>query len=82
MDNVYSASSFKPAVGIPSDYNRNSASKRIEETQVVVDGSNYMRTENNVKNEFAQAVYGDGPYSLDHPNMLTEFNAVNIDYLA
>ena len=31
---------------------------------------------------FAQAIYGDGPYSLLRPNNTTESRAVNIDYVA
>ena len=32
--------------------------------------------------DFAGAFYGDGPYSLEHPNNRTEFVAQNVDYLA
>ena len=32
--------------------------------------------------DLAQAFYGDGPYSLEHPNNMTDFLAQNIDYLA
>ena len=31
---------------------------------------------------FAQAIYGDGPYSLLFPNNKTETRAVNVDYIA
>lgn len=32
--------------------------------------------------DFASAFYGDGPYSLEHPNNTTELVAQNVDYLA
>lgn len=32
--------------------------------------------------DFAQAVYQDSPYSLEHPNNKTEIVAQNCDYLA
>ena len=32
--------------------------------------------------DFAGAFYGDGPYSLEHPNNTTELVAQNVDYLA
>lgn len=31
---------------------------------------------------FTNAFYGDGPYSLEHPNNTTEFVAQCVDYLA
>ena len=35
-----------------------------------------------VSHDFAGAFYGDGPYSLEHPNNTTELVAQNVDYLA
>ena len=34
------------------------------------------------RTDFASAFYGDGPYSLEHPNNTTELVAQNVDYLA
>lgn len=35
-----------------------------------------------VSGDFAQVVYGDGPYSLEHPNNKTDIVAQMCDYLA
>ena len=34
------------------------------------------------KNDFAYAVYGDGPYNLNMPNQSSDILALNIDYIA
>ena len=40
------------------------------------------RASQEFKTDFASAFYGDGPYSLEHPNNTTEILAQNVDYLA
>ncbi len=37
---------------------------------------------NNFENSFASAIYGNGPYSLEHPNVLSDVNARNLDLIA
>ena len=42
----------------------------------------FSSQKSNLPGDFASAVYGDGPYSLEHPNNKTDVVAQMCDYLA
>lgn len=65
-------------IGLDKDANRFS---HVQLKPLSSDDFGLSLTKSNSTN-MAQAFYGDGPYSLEHPNNTTEFIAQNVDYLA
>lgn len=66
-------------VKTPTDAGASVSAAKIQKTTST---SSAYPTEDPMPNEFAQAIYGDGQYSLIHPNNTTDEIAVNIDYIA
>lgn len=84
MVNIYSTSNSSLPIGKVMDYNNTNPSRNVALYRVAAE--RFPQTapivEQNQQNSFAQAIYGDGPYSLLCPNATTEFLAQNIDLLA
>ena len=57
-------------------------SPSVEKLRVISPEDFGTRTSQEYIADFTTAFYGDGPYSLEHPNNTTELVAQNVDYLA
>ena len=77
MVNVYSAEKINSPVANYSNAMKSQgvALHRFPETENV-------SSQEGFSNQFAHAVYGDGPYSLTCPNRTTDILGQNCDYLA
>ena len=80
MVNVYSAEKINSPVANYSNAMKSQvvALPRFPETENVSSQS----SQEGFSNQFAHAVYGDGPYSLTCPNRTTDILGQNCDYLA
>ncbi len=84
MGIIYSGSNTTAPIGKVTDYNNTNPSKAValyrlhSPNPLTVNASGY----NTQSTGFAQAIYGDGSYSLLHPNSTTDYVANNIDVLA
>lgn len=81
---IYTGSSTTNPIGKVSDFNNTNPAKsvalyRLEGNSSVENGR--VQTSNN-ENNFGCAFYGNGPYSLSHPNYKSDILAQNIDFLA
>ncbi len=86
MVQIYSTSNTNVPIAGIADYNNTSPSRQVALYRILNAGMNPLSI-NTVPTEhyvdsFAHAIYGDGPYSLLHPNSTTEFCARNVDVLA
>lgn len=82
---VYSGSNTTSPIGKVMDYNNTNPSRSVEIYRLL--SSNKMSFISNSEqtdfsSSFANAIYGDGPYSLIHPNMSTEHVAKRFDAFA
>lgn len=82
---VYSGSNTTSPIGKVMDYNNTNPSRSVGIYRLL--SSNKMSYISNTEqtdfsSNFANAIYGDGPYSLNHPNMMTEQVARRFDALA
>lgn len=82
---VYSGSNTTSPIGKVMDYNNTNPSCSVGIYRLL--SSNKMSYISNTEqadfsSNFANAIYGDGPYSLNHPNMSTEYVARRFDALA
>lgn len=82
---VYSGSNTTSPIGKVMDYNNTNPSRSVGIYRLL--SSNKMSYISNTESadfssNFASAIYGDGPYSLSHPNMSTELVARRFDALA
>ncbi len=83
MGLIYSGSNTTAPIGKIMDYNNTNPSKGValyrllSPNPLTVNASSYTQP-----GSFSQAIYGDGPYSLLHPNSTTASVANNIDLLA
>lgn len=83
MVHVYTGSNTTAPIGRIEDYNNTNPSRSVAVYRTLSANTNWQTmTESHNQTEFAQLVYGDGPYSLAHPNAISDTNAQNIDYLA
>ena len=84
MNSIVTSSNTTLPVGMVSDYNNTNASVAVKtyrmETSKGTEAFTPVKNGNNMS--FAQAVYGDGPYSLNRPNSASEILAQNIDLIA
>lgn len=86
MGYIYLGSNTTSPIGKVMDYNNTNPSKgvtvyRILSTNHLVSNVSHS-DKTGFSGSFADAIYGDGPYSLLHPNATTEYSANNIDTLA
>lgn len=86
MGYIYSGSNTTSPIGKVMDYNNTNPSRgvaiyRLLGSENTVSTSRYS-VNRDFSNEFSNAIYGDGPYSLLHPNSTTEMVANNIDTIA
>lgn len=81
---VYSGSNSTAPIGKVMDYNNTDPSRGIKLYRLMSAASNPLTVQasNYNTSDFAQAIYGDGPYSLLRPNAISEHLANNIDLLA
>lgn len=85
MVQVYSAANVNAPIGKISDCNNTSLSANVALYRILNPDNNLFLPSfgsTAFNNDFAQAIYGDGPYTLLHPNSTTEFRAQNVDILA
>lgn len=83
MLNITTSSNTTLPVGMIQNYNNTDASLAVK-TYRIETSSNPMtfQAEPTPQNSFAQAIYGDGPYSLNRPNSTSDVLCQNIDYIA
>ena len=81
MVQIYSNSNSGIPIGRVADYNNTNPSRAITSFRNLAKATNPV-TINPQRNDFASAVYGDGPYSLTMPNQASDILALNIDYIA
>lgn len=84
MVNVYTGSNTTLPIGMIQDYNNTNPSRAVNLYRTLATSPNpsSFHAEKSHALNFAQAIYGDGPYSLLRPNNTTDVKAVNIDYVA
>lgn len=86
MVQVYSTSNTNAPIGRIADYNNTSPSRQVALYRILNTDVNPISISTLATgpqdNDFAQAIYAGGPYSLLHPNSTTDFCARNIDVLA
>ena len=83
MLNVTTSSNTTLPVGMIQNYNNTDASLAVK-TYRMETSSNPMTfsAEPMAKTAFAKAIYGDGPYSLNHPNSTSDVLCQNLDFIA
>jgi len=79
---VYSGSNTTAPVGPVRDYNNTNPSRAVGLYRILTPNINQQMFETQQKTSFAMAIYGDGPYSLSHPNVKSDILAQNTDYIA
>lgn len=83
MIHVYTSSNTTAPIGRIEDYNNTNPSRGVAVYRNLSENSNWQpMTEYRHQTEFAKLIYGNGPYSLLHPNVQSDVNARNTDYLA
>ena len=84
MNSIVTSSNTTLPVGMVSDYNNTNASVAVKTYRLETSkgAETYAPTRGGNDMSFAQAVYGDGPYSLARPNSTSEILAQNIDLIA
>lgn len=81
MTNIYTGSNTTSAVGM--DYNTNpSRAANLYRTLATSPNPSSFRAEKNENFDFANAIYGQGPYNLLRPNNTTETTAARLDFIA
>jgi hypothetical protein len=85
MAYVYSSSNISIPVGKVADYNNTNASRAIKLYRMSFAtkpnlGAKYLPEQS--QNSFANLIYGNGPYSLNHPKVSSNTLANVTDYLA
>lgn len=81
MVNFNAGSNITLPIGLGTDTNATRAASMYRTLATSPNPSRFEAEKEHASN-FAQAIYGDGPYSLLRPNNTTESRAVNIDYVA
>lgn len=83
---VYSGSNTSSPIGKVMDYNNTNPSRSVGIYRMLSAGPVTSFVSNNgqtdFSSDFAGAIYGNGPYSLLHPNSTTQEVANHIDTLA
>lgn len=79
MVDLYTSVNLPPNVGLESGSSHSSGVGKLKALTHEDFGTSPSKE---YTQSFAGAFYGDGPYSLEHPNNTTEFVAQNVDYLA
>ncbi|MCM1339634.1 MAG: hypothetical protein NC191_08190 [Muribaculaceae bacterium] len=82
MVNTYTASNYGVPVGHVADFNNTNPSHKIRKFKATEQITTPVSVPQNTHSNFASAVYGDGPYSLNHPNQKSEILAQSVDYIA
>ncbi len=83
MIHVYTGSNTTAPIDRIEDYNNTNPSSGIAVYRTLsYNQTQYLPTQESHQTEFAQLVYGNGPYNLQHPNNTTSQKAQNIDVLA
>ena len=83
MVHVYTGSNTTAPIGIIEDYNNTNPSRGVAIYRTLSANFNWQpMTESRQQTQFAKLIYGDGPYSLHHPNVQSEVKAQTYDYLA
>ncbi len=84
MVNVYTGSNTTIPIGMIQDYNNTNPSRAVNLYRTLATSPNpsSFHAEKTHASDFAQAIYGDGPYSLLFPNNKSEVRALNVDYIA
>ena len=82
MVDIITSSNTTLPVGMVSNKNNTDAALAMKTYRAETTG--YQPTYTGATNDFsfAQAIYGDGPYNLTHPNSASEILAQNIDLTA
>ena len=83
MTAITTSSNTTLPVGMVADYNNTNAALAVKtyRTEMSANPQIYVKSSGN-ENSFANAIYGDGPYSLNHPNSISEVLAQNVDVIA
>lgn len=83
MVKIYTGSNTTAPIGRIEDYNNTNPSRGIAIYRTLsTNQTKYQLTQESHKTEFAQLIYGNGPYNLVHPNNTTSQKAKTIDVLA
>lgn len=83
MVNIYTGSNTTIPIGMVQDYNNTNASAAVKMYRTLATSPNPSTFHaEKMHTDFAQAIYGNGPYNLLRPNNTTETRALNIDYVA
>lgn len=83
MYNIVTSSNTTLPVGMVQDYNNTDPSLAVTTYRTETSASPMPAyTTEPKEGSFAQAIYGDGPYSLNHPNSTSDVLCQNIDYIA
>lgn len=79
---VSNASNSGVPIGRVEYYNNTNPASYVSKYRSLT-GTNLQATQYKTpQNEFSQAFYGTGPYSLNHPNQTSDVLARNIDFVA
>lgn len=84
MGFIYSGSNTTLPIGRVEDYNNTNPSRGVAIYRTLQTSGTPMSFPPEVKHntQFAQTIYGDGPYSLLRPNSTSNVLAQNIDLMA
>ena len=83
MVQFYTGTNTTAPIGMVNDYNNTNPSRAISMYRTLATSPNPSSYHaEKTTTDFAQAVYGDGPYNLLRPNNTTAETAVNIDFVA
>ena len=82
MVNFYAGTNMTPPIGIGTNDTNSLRAINMYRTLRTSPNPSSFHAEKTHASNFAQAIYGDGPYSLMCPNNTTETKAVNLDYIA
>lgn len=82
MVQIYSTSNSGIPIGRVADYNNTDSSRTITKFRELTPSQNPLSISLKKQPNFASAIYGNGPYSLLHPNQTSEILAQNIDFIA
>ena len=83
MVHIYTGSNTTAPIGRIEDYNNTNPSRGVAVYRTLSANSNQQpAAEARHQTQFAQIVYGNGPYNLLRPNATSEILAQNIDVMA
>lgn len=85
MGYIYSGSNTTSPIGKVMDYNNTNPSSSVAIYRTLASAHNpltFTPVDSGSQTNFARAIYGEGPYSLLHPNYTNDYLANNIDMLA